>query len=384
MNVMQRRMLISAVVAVGLHAGLLISCVMALSLDIVTFPEAREPEYPEPDPEQVVVLQTFVKEEQLPPAPIPEKKPEAQKSQQTKKVPADDSKKLKTLPKQKRRFASTSPDQAGTPDTPTDLLGERDTRAASELAPTAGAPDDLPSQSGKAPLHPDHIETVTKTYQDGSVGMDSHGQETDRPQEATAGGKESLAPEELKVPKPVKPQESLEKKDEYLKQGELLARKQEEKKQENEAQKLASKKSDEESRGKEKNQDTKKNTFSEYKSKTKVTGSISRSGKSALNVKNSPLGRYQALVSKAVELQWRRNCAQHSDHIVPGVISLRFYVDKKGEVSGIKFQDVVGANYIERGFTQRAIRQAEIPKMPKAVLKELKGDPLELIYNFYF
>ena len=69
---------------------------------------------------------------------------------------------------------------------------------------------------------------------------------------------------------------------------------------------------------------------------------------------------------------------------MPGVISIRFYVNDKGRVSGIKFQEIIGANYIERGFTQRAIRQAKLPRMPEAVLKELKGEPLELIYNFYF
>ena len=67
-----------------------------------------------------------------------------------------------------------------------------------------------------------------------------------------------------------------------------------------------------------------------------------------------------------------------------GVISIRFYVDKNGGVSGIKFQEVIGANYIERGFTQRAIRQAELPRMSESVVEELKGEPLELIYNFYF
>ena len=136
--------------------------------------------------------------------------------------------------------------------------------------------------------------------------------------------------------------------------------------------------------GEEIDQDLKKDWFNAHSRKTKVTGSISRRGKSALNVKNSPLGRYQALVSKAVELQWRRNCEQHRDHIVPGVISLRFYIDKNGKISGIKFQEVIEGNYIEQGFTQRAIRQAKLPRMPKSVLKELNGDPLELIYNFYF
>ena len=131
-------------------------------------------------------------------------------------------------------------------------------------------------------------------------------------------------------------------------------------------------------------QEPKKSGFRGYSRQTRVTGSINRQGKSALNVKNSPLGRYQALISKAVELQWRRNCEQHRDHIVPGVISIRFYVDQSGGVSGIKFQEVIGANFIERGFTQRALRQVELPKMPESVLKELKGESLELIYNFYF
>ena len=66
------------------------------------------------------------------------------------------------------------------------------------------------------------------------------------------------------------------------------------------------------------------------------------------------------------------------------MISIRFYVDQSGGVSGIKFQEVIGANFIERGFTQRALRQVELPKMPESVLKELEGESLELIYNFYF
>ena len=52
-------------------------------------------------------------------------------------------------------------------------------------------------------------------------------------------------------------------------------------------------------------------------------------------------------------------------------MSILFYVDKQGNVSGIKFQEVIEGSYIKRGFNQRAIRQAKIPKMPKAVLKEL-------------
>jgi len=147
---------------------------------------------------------------------------------------------------------------------------------------------------------------------------------------------------------------------------------------------LSEKESEQEQGSGDVEQDPKKDGFQGYSRQTRVTGSISRQGESALNVRNSPLGRYQALISKAVELQWRRNCEQHRDHIVPGVISIRFYVDQSGGVSGIKFQEVIGANFIERGFTQRALRQVELPNMPESVQEELKGESLELIYNFYF
>ncbi|MBT8044473.1 MAG: hypothetical protein KJO79_05930, partial [Verrucomicrobiae bacterium] len=299
-----------------------------------------------------------------------------------------------TLPEQEHRFARTTPDQQGKPDAPTNILGEHDTRAASESAPTPGADPNKPSQDGAAPLYPGHVETVDKTYQDGSVGMDKTGEETETPQEASASKDNSEVNEAPKVESP-EPDEtsSARPKNKHLPIGEKLPAVDDgdgkksvadEPEAEQSPKEKPNKGANQEGVGEETEQDPKKDGFRGHSKKTKVTGSISRRGKSALNVKNSPLGRYQALVSKAVELQWRRNCEQHRDHIVPGVISLRFYVDKQGRVSGIKFQEVIESNFIARGFTQRAIRQAKLPRMPKSVLRELDGEPLELIYNFYF
>jgi uncharacterized 2Fe-2S/4Fe-4S cluster protein (DUF4445 family) len=39
---------------------------------------------------------------------------------------------------------------------------------------------------------------------------------------------------------------------------------------------------------------------------------------------------------------------------------------------------------VQKGFTLNAIRNAPIPAMPPAVKKEMGGDALELIFNFYF
>lgn len=405
---LEKRAIFSVVAAIGVHGLVFVSWVSVIAMDLAVFTPPESKNSPRPEPDVVVVLKPMISKPPPPPVRLPQQQvepvipdpPKRPKSlDQVIKPPPDlqppsPLAKRKTLPEQKRRFARTSSDQEAKPDAPTDLLGERDTRAASDSAPVLGADPNKPSQEGKDPLYAKHLETVERDFTDGSVGGDKTGADTERPQEATARKDNTLVDDAPRV-ESLKPdtKESARPKDKHIDLGEVLPsiadgtgiKQIEEKLKAEEAPKeKPNRGAMRDGGGDVVDQDPKKDGFSGFSRKTRVTGSISRRGKSALNVKNSPLGRYQALISKSVELQWRRNCDQHRDHIVPGVMSIRFYVDKQGNVSGIKFQEVIEGSYITRGFTQRAIRQAKIPKMPKAVLKELEGDPLELIYNFYF
>lgn len=409
-TLLQKRAILSVAAAVGVHGFVVGFWILLIIWDLPLFAIESDENAPRPEPEVMVVMRPFVAKpeppavtlpatpEQMPPRldPEPPKPPPVVKTPVVAPIPEEPVPTVKkTLPAQDRKFARTSADQEGKPDAPTDLLGERDTRAASERPPSPGAEPETPSQDGANPLYPGHVETVDQKYREDSVGGDKTGEQTETPQEASARKDDSLIDDAPKV-ESAKPDESsaARPKDQHLRQGRLLpgteggeGRKSidDRPKAEDRPKERPDKGSTrEDGKGEAVEQDPKKNGFEAHSRKTKVTGSISRRGKSALNVKNSPLGRYQALVSKAVELQWRRNCEQHRDHIVPGVISLRFYVDKEGKISGIKFQEVIEGNYIEQGFTQRAIRQARLPKMSKSVLKELDGEPLELIYNFYF
>jgi hypothetical protein len=408
-TLLQKRAILSVIAAVGVHGFVMGFWILLIIWDLPLFAIESDENEPEPEPEVMVVMRPFVSKPVPPPVippaiadvPQPRLDPEPQKPPPVVKTPVTPTPEIpvsaakKTLPERDRKFARTSADQEGKPDAPTDILGERDTLAASELTPSPGAKPETPSQDGANPLYPGHVETVNEKYQDGSVGRDKKGEETETPQEASARKDNSLMDDAPKV-ESAKPDESssARPKDKHLKEGRVLPgtdggegkgwvedQPKAEESPKEKPDKGAIKGKDV---GAEIEQDPKKDGFNAHSRKTKVTGSISRRGKSALNVKNSPLGRYQALVSKAVELQWRRNCEQHRDHIVPGVISLRFYIDKNGKISGIKFQEVIEGNYIEQGFTQRAIRQAKLPRMPKSVLKELDGEPLELIYSFYF
>lgn len=310
-------------------------------------------------------------------------------------------------------FARTSADQlAERPDRPR-YFGERDTRATSDAPPVAGALE-VPSLSGAEPRR-DEVEATQSTYEDGEA----------RPQPALASvpadlsqplpAQASLAVPPADLASPVTQTEPLPEVAEQpapapapadllqgpsmidaperietasvepslspggprAPAGEQLRETPPDASQPSEAQQQAQAQpslpkppSDPAFRG---NQE-----------KTKMQGSISRKGKAALDVADTPLGRYQAQLSRAVELEWQRNCVRYRDLITPGFITVRFVIDSKGKVTTVSLVEVVEVGEVQKGFTINSIRKAEIPPMPAALARELKGEPLELTFNFYF
>lgn len=124
--------------------------------------------------------------------------------------------------------------------------------------------------------------------------------------------------------------------------------------------------------------------FRGNQSKTAIRGNISRTGTSALDVVDTPLGRYHSKISRAVELEWQRNCVRRRDFIVPGYLTARFFIDAGGRVTHVNLLGQIEGGEIQKGFTIDSIRAAEIPPMPEEVRKEMGEDSLELIFNFYF
>jgi hypothetical protein len=124
--------------------------------------------------------------------------------------------------------------------------------------------------------------------------------------------------------------------------------------------------------------------FSGFQRKTAVIGSISRTGRSSLEVEDSALGRYQASISRAVEQEWQRNCVRHRDFITPGFLTVRFFVEPGGKVRSVQFVGDMETGEVQKGFTLNSIRDAEIPAMPAALRKEYTKEPLELIFRFFF
>ena len=124
--------------------------------------------------------------------------------------------------------------------------------------------------------------------------------------------------------------------------------------------------------------------FTGYQRKTRIQGSITRQGRSALDVEDSALGRYHAALSRAVEKEWQLNCVRNRDYLLPGQLIVRFVLEPSGKVRSLVFVEEVEGGGIQKGFTLESIRTAKIPPFPAELKKQLDGEPLEVTYSFTF
>jgi hypothetical protein len=296
-------------------------------------------------------------------------------------------------------FARTSADQAAPPPENAPFIGERNTQATSDRSPSPAAPP-LPSQAGIEPKNPQDFETTESTYQDGKLETDQVAtpqaplpspplppipdpvvseNTNSSPKTETPGNDEIRAtppppdrllsgPSPVDVPVPKAPEDSKDLKPTPEKRPKDGVAKENDPPNPKAA--TAKPSADPGFRGNQR--------------KTAIVGSISRTGRSALNVADSPLGRYQAQISRAVEQEWQRNCVRHRDFITPGFLTVRFFVETSGKIRTVRFVGEMETGEVQKGFTLNAIRDAEIPAMPAALKKEFDKEPLELIFNFYF
>ncbi len=305
-----------------------------------------------------------------------------------------------TAPVPEKRFARTTEDQAAPPEEPPAFIGERDTRAASDRAPVASAPP-LPSQAGIESRDELEIETTESDYQDGGLSgkspavpvfethpsllvppappLESATEPTAAPGpdavRSLPSPRETLLegpnPVEVQVPRETGADSQIKPTPEQRSADLPPAPKVPE------LEIPAHAVRPNPSSGP---------AFRGFQRKTAVMGSISRNGRSALDVENTALGRYQAVISRAVEQEWQRNCVRHRDFITPGFLTVRFFVETSGKVRSVLFVEDMGekGGQIQKGFTLKSIRNAEIPAMPRDLRKEYDEEPLELIFRFYF
>jgi outer membrane biosynthesis protein TonB len=311
-------------------------------------------------------------------------------------------------PDNRPSFARTSSDQASTPPEKADFIGERDTIATSDAIPIAGAPA-MPSQAGRKPRQPGEIETTESRPQDGTLEHSDLASASASPTPTTTSTP-TLADSPTNSPRPIKAQpteqESAEQDpvtdnqpkkmvatDQPILPGDQPVERpliEQEAPQPQVASNTMPKPAEPMEKAEpELPKPTPKQTpiepgFRGNQTKTQLSGSISRKGRSALNVANTPMGRYHSALSRAVEAEWHRNCSKYRDFITPGILTVRFVISPDSSVRTISVVEMIDAGEVQKGFTLSSIRQAKIPKIPAELKAEIDDEPIELVYNFYF
>lgn len=294
---------------------------------------------------------------------------------------------------EKPRFARTTTDQAAPPDKPTSFIGERNTRATSDRTPVADSPP-LPSQTGIQPRNATDIETTESDYQDGALDIPENVSATDLQEAASSQpATEATQPLATNPPKPSATERLLEGPNPV----DVPVLRQEPANHDPPQPPTpdptdSSNPPDPDTASREKEttkpdtspKPTRQPAFKGNQRKTAIVGSITRNGRSSLDVADSPLGRYQAAISRAVELEWQRNCVRHRDFITPGFLTVRFFVQPDGSVRSVEFVGEQLSGAVQKGFTHSSIRDADIPPMPPALKREYEDEPLELQFRFYF
>jgi hypothetical protein len=122
--------------------------------------------------------------------------------------------------------------------------------------------------------------------------------------------------------------------------------------------------------------------FSPFTRTSKVKGTISNRGETAVDAAETPVGRYMRQVTGAVEKKWHLLRRRNADAVTYGSLRLRFFVKADGKVGPpTVLSERAEADTRMLDFTLRAIMEAEIPPIPADLLPLLDGQQLEVEYD---
>lgn len=114
---------------------------------------------------------------------------------------------------------------------------------------------------------------------------------------------------------------------------------------------------------------------------TRLSGSVSNRGKSAVASLATPLGRYRKAISDAIGSSWYFHIGHRMDLFTYGTVSVVFTIDRNGKVRRPR----VLSNTSNESFeivTLESILAAEIPPIPPDILPTLDGGQIEIDYTF--
>ena len=377
----RRDLVFALLIAAWAHIGLFFIFVILMASNLFSARIDYEERKPEPRPDLIKMQMIYEEPAGVSILPIEPEQPEESEEKESPQA-----------------FVQTNEGQESeAPPQETDSIGERDTTATSDQEAVAG-------QDGRAALSGnEEAKYDPKTFDSDFAEGDVVGENVDVKDSLDVGkGKEDINQEAAKMTGDAKPllkdeAEELVKeatppnpKDELTSIKEALALLEEEvgddwKKEpvEPEAEKIEE--TLPERPAKDQRQASEQNGgFAPRSRKTRIAGVISANGKGSLDVTNTAIGRYQGKIFKKLETAWQMENISNRSLLAPGNVTLYFVVETTGKVSRQKQMAMVGASGTQWGMILRALSGINIPKMPRDVVKELEGDPLEIIVTFNY
>ena len=124
-----------------------------------------------------------------------------------------------------------------------------------------------------------------------------------------------------------------------------------------------------------------RSSYQPLKERTRLAGSISNRGTSAVNAIGTPLGRYQKILFDSVGSRWYAYVEEKADLVKLGTTRVSFAVDRSGRVKNLK----VISNDSNEAFANvclQSILDAQLPPIPEDVAKALPPEGLESDISF--
>jgi|SRR6266481_1501172 len=119
-----------------------------------------------------------------------------------------------------------------------------------------------------------------------------------------------------------------------------------------------------------------RSSYQPLKERTRLAGSITNRGTSAVNAVGTPLGRYQKTLFDAIGSHWYAYIEQKADLVSLGTTRVSFWVDRSGRVKNLKLLSN-DSNEAFANVCLQAILDSKLPPIPEDVAGALPPEGLE-------
>jgi outer membrane biosynthesis protein TonB len=119
-----------------------------------------------------------------------------------------------------------------------------------------------------------------------------------------------------------------------------------------------------------------RSSYQPFKEKTRLAGSITNHGTSAVNAVGTPLGRYQKILFDAIGSRWYAYVEEKADLVKLGTVRVTFVIDRSGKVKNLKILNN-DSNESFANVCLQSILDAQLPPIPEDVVNALPPEGLE-------